>query len=118
MLAVRFIRSQGDDAVEALVGWTGVKQQRRMVVPVGYMRMTAADDINAPAHSFIEKALVIMMRGKLIAVADHETDSVQGCFNHALTGADAVHIACHAENRNTLRQADMFKIIRPRHRSE
>ena len=96
MFAVRCARTKGDDAVEAPVGRSRVKQQRRMVMPVGYMRMAAADDINAPAQSVIEQAPVIIMGGELIAVADKETDSAQGCFNQALTAAGAVHIACHA----------------------
>jgi len=82
-------------------------------MPVGYMRMSAADDINAPAQSIIEQEPVIIMGGELIAVADHEPDISKGCFNQALAAAGAVHIACHAENRNIVRQADMFKIMCP-----
>ncbi len=111
MLAFRLIRFQGDDAVEAFVGWSRVKQQGRVIMLVGYVGMAAADDINTSAQAFIKQAIIIIMDGELVTMADQEPDIIQGCFNQALMAVGAIHVACHAQNRSVLRQSDMFKII-------
>ena len=72
MLAFWFdcTRPQGDDAVKTLIGRAGVEQKRRMVMPVGYMGMAAADNIYAAAQALIKKAIIIIMSAELISVAD------------------------------------------------
>ena len=113
MRAVRFSLFQGNNAVEAPVGWSGVEQQRGVIVLVRYMRVAAADDIDTAAKALTKQALIIVMGTELITVAYQKVDIAEGGFNQALANAGAVHIACYAQNCYVLRQPDMFKIICP-----
>ncbi len=96
VFAVRLSGAEGDDAIVAPVSRAGVEQQHCLIVQAGYMRMPAADNISTSAQAFIQQAIVIVMNGETIAVADEKPDTVQGCFNQALTAAGAIHISCHA----------------------
>ena len=110
------VRPQGNDAVQAPVGRTGIEQQRLMIELTGYMRMAATDHIDAAAKTFVQQTVVIVMHGELVAMADEEPDTVEFGFDQAFASygsLSAVHVACHAQNGSRLRQRDMGKIVDP-----
>jgi hypothetical protein len=113
MFAVRLSGAEGDDAVEAPVSRAGVEQQHCLIVQAGYMRMAAADNINAAAQTFIQQSVVVIMSGKLMTVANKEAHAFQHCFNQTLTGGSTVHITCYTQDSRAGRKLDVLKILHP-----